>query len=154
MVRSSKLRSLALSGVILLVGVALGMLLVEASGCKNTSSQSAEATKNTHQEPSQSDARTGGAGAAAGESSGEVLYVEERNGQYLVMVEVQEGSSMETGSYALVVLDPMQSSASQRMALPKPGDQLRWFHILAPGTVGYVSGWNYRVIARETLPTS
>lgn len=133
---------------------AVGLLTVGATGCKSTSSQGARATKDARQEPDPSDARTGGAGAAAGESSGEVLYAEERNGQHFVMVQVLEGSSMETGSYALVVLDPMQSSASQRMALPKPGDQLRWFHILAPGTVGYVSGWDYRVIARETLPTS
>ena len=135
-------------------GFVLSLLFLNMVGCKTLTSEDRSINERGNEMPDQSDTRTGGAGAAAGESSGEVLYAEERDNKYLVMVQVQEGSSMETGSFALVVLDPMQSSASQSTPLPKPGDQLRWFHILAPGTVGYVSGWDYSVITRETLPTS
>lgn len=87
-----------------------------------------------------SQAQTGGEGAAAGTSQGEAVLSHREGEQLLVVAKVLDSPRLEIGSYVLVTF--RNAVAAETVS---PGMRITWMSILAPGTLGYVPGWDLRI---------
>lgn len=87
-----------------------------------------------------SQAQTGGEGAAAGVSEGEVVLSQREGEELLVVAKVLDSPRLEVGSFVLVTFRGTVAAAT----VP-PGAHIAWTSTLAPGTLGYVPGWDLKI---------
>ena len=87
-----------------------------------------------------SQAQTGGEGATAGTSQGEVLLSQREGEQLLVVAKVLDSPRLEIGSYVLVTFRNAVAALTV-----SPGTHITWMGTLAPGTLGYTPAWDLRI---------